>query len=645
MFSSFRLLIRSSFFVILLILIHSQFPLFTALSLPISHFSPVCCNKHSRANQPSPTSILLDHYLHPFHFSLDPKNIKMSELSFSSKNSNFSSIDLLADFFHVCFFILSHPLYFSYFIFFSPYLLKLLSFLSPLFITTALLVLAYLTVSPNSNSEFPKIKVGTCCLVTTYQTIVAKLQYPKVDHNNADDHEEFRSFEELEVYKIVFDTSSLEVRESPVEEMSSEEAFDAPIDQSYSLGGNGSIGYFLEVASAILEEIRERSVEEIKSESAFDAPIDESSSLEGNSKTGYLLEGESTIWEENGENPDEKNSSAQVFDAAFDERSSPEGSESSGYFSEASSVILEQNPVEKKCPSQVSDAPIDEKSSPEGNGSTSYFFEASCAILEETRETVEKKCSSQVSDAPIDKSTGLEGKGTTKNVSEAASVILNKKEVEEEKEVKPLSAYFDKVEDEEEKRSMRRESKDRDTGANGGGFRSKSMVINSQFLGPNLGSPGVKAMEDSQIMGPNLGSFGSMRKEKEWRRTLACKLFEERHQNVDGGGEGMDMLWETYDETESGKVLQGIKTKSKKQGKKTNGNKVDHNEADDDDDEEEEDEELDNGQLCCLQALKFSAGKMNLGHMGRPNLVKITKALKGFGWLHHVTKHSKKGYH
>ncbi|XP_050364855.1 uncharacterized protein LOC126783428 [Argentina anserina] len=521
----------------------------------------------------------------------------MSELSFSPKNSSFSSIDLLADFFHVCYSILSHPLYFSYFIFFSPYLLKLLSFLSPLFITTALLVLAYLTVSPNSTSDLPKIKVGSCCLATTYQTVIAKLQYPKVDHSNGDDHEEFRSLEELEVYKIVFDTSSLEVGGCPVEEMSSEETSDASIPQSYSLGGTGNIGYFLEVASAILEEIR--------------------------SSPG-------AIWEENEEIPDEKISPTQIFDAAFDERSSPESSESSGYFSEASSAISEQNPVEKTCSSQVSDAPVDKKSSSEGNGSTGYFFEASNAVLEETRENlVEKKCSSQVSHAPMENCSVLEAKGSTGVVLEADGVILRQKAVEEEKEVKPLSSYFKKV---EEKRFDRRESKDRDFGANDGGFRSKSMVINPQVLGSNLGNP-------------NLGSFGSMRKEKEWRRTLACKLFEERHQNVDGGGEeGMDMLWETYDETESGKVLQGMKSKSKKQGKKISGNKDDYNEVHGDNNDDDEDEELDNGHLCCLQALKFSAGKMNLGHMGRPNLVKITKALKGFGWLHHVTKNSKKGY-
>jgi hypothetical protein len=36
--------------------------------------------------------------------------------------------------------------------------------------------------------------------------------------------------------------------------------------------------------------------------------------------------------------------------------------------------------------------------------------------------------------------------------------------------------------------------------------------------------------------------------------------------------------------------------------------------------------------LCCLEGMKFSAGKMNLG-MGRPNLHKISKTFKGFGWL------------
>ncbi|GFP93490.1 hypothetical protein PHJA_001493400 [Phtheirospermum japonicum] len=128
-------------------------------------------------------------------------------------------------------------------------------------------------------------------------------------------------------------------------------------------------------------------------------------------------------------------------------------------------------------------------------------------------------------------------------------------------------------------------------------------------------------------------NFGSMRKEKEWKRTLACKLFEERH-NVDGG-EGMDSLWEAY-ETDSNKPKRETSEKKTPLDKKTSEIEFREELCGD-----EDEEEVVGGQLCCLHAIKFSAGKMNLG-MGKPNLVKISKAIKGFGWLHHVSKYSKK---
>lgn len=126
----------------------------------------------------------------------------------------------------------------------------------------------------------------------------------------------------------------------------------------------------------------------------------------------------------------------------------------------------------------------------------------------------------------------------------------------------------------------------------------------------------------------NLGSYGSMRKEKQWTRTLACKLYEERHNASDSSGEGMDLLWETY-ELDSGKSKVKRDNSTKKKMKKKGESKS-----------YKKDEEDMNEQLCCLQAIKFSAGKMNLG-MGRPNLVKISKAIRGFGWLHHVSKKNK----
>ncbi|KAK3017452.1 hypothetical protein RJ639_006402 [Escallonia herrerae] len=150
----------------------------------------------------------------------------------------------------------------------------------------------------------------------------------------------------------------------------------------------------------------------------------------------------------------------------------------------------------------------------------------------------------------------------------------------------------------------------------------------------DIGGEYTLKVESSGALESNLGSYGSMRKEKEWKRTLACKLFEERH-NVDGV-EGMDSLWEAYEMDSSKAKPKGNNVKKK--GMKKGGVKCYEDSEDD-----YEEEMGANGQLCCLQALKFSAGKMNMG-MGRPSLVKLSKALKGFGWLHQVSKHGKKGH-
>ncbi|XP_073147422.1 uncharacterized protein [Henckelia pumila] len=147
----------------------------------------------------------------------------------------------------------------------------------------------------------------------------------------------------------------------------------------------------------------------------------------------------------------------------------------------------------------------------------------------------------------------------------------------------------------------------------------------SQRLKLNDDHTKENGVENPPTMGSNVGTYGSMRKEKEWRRTLACMLFEERH-NVDGG-EGMDSLWETY-ETDSTKP----KSSKKKYNKKKSGFESDEEYGYEDEME---------GNLCCLQAIKLSAGKMNLG-VGKPSLVKFSKAVKGFGWLHRVGKNNKK---
>uniref|UniRef100_A0ACD5WXC5 Uncharacterized protein n=1 Tax=Avena sativa TaxID=4498 RepID=A0ACD5WXC5_AVESA len=115
-------------------------------------------------------------------------------------------------------------------------------------------------------------------------------------------------------------------------------------------------------------------------------------------------------------------------------------------------------------------------------------------------------------------------------------------------------------------------------------------------------------------------------KEKEWKRTLACKLYEERIQlkllrdravvGACSGGDDMDMLWEAY-ETGGGSSATAGDTKR-------GGSKAKRGESEE---EEDVDDEGPVRQLCCLQALKFSTRKMNFGG-GKPSLAKISKVLK-----------------
>ncbi|GKE89002.1 hypothetical protein Tco_1566477, partial [Tanacetum coccineum] len=50
--------------------------------------------------------------------------------------------------------------------------------------------------------------------------------------------------------------------------------------------------------------------------------------------------------------------------------------------------------------------------------------------------------------------------------------------------------------------------------------------------------------------------------EKEWKRTLACKLFEKRC-SLEGGGEGMDSLWEAFEEYDNtNKISRSSKKKT-----------------------------------------------------------------------------------
>lgn len=125
----------------------------------------------------------------------------------------------------------------------------------------------------------------------------------------------------------------------------------------------------------------------------------------------------------------------------------------------------------------------------------------------------------------------------------------------------------------------------------------------------------------------NLQGDGSGRREKEWKRTLACMLYEERmtskfceERKVAEGCYEMDLLWEAYEFD----ALKIDKNDCKMKKKEENNIVI-----------EEEHDEDGAAEVCCLQALRLSAGKMNLG-VGRSNLIKISKALTGVGLLKRI---------
>ncbi|CAD6253907.1 unnamed protein product [Miscanthus lutarioriparius] len=146
-----------------------------------------------------------------------------------------------------------------------------------------------------------------------------------------------------------------------------------------------------------------------------------------------------------------------------------------------------------------------------------------------------------------------------------------------------------------------------------------------------LKSTSIAGRVHSRTSSENLLSEESpSRKDKEWKRTLACKLYEERMQlrlcrdrAVVEGSDNMDMLWEAYELGSGGNKGRG----GKRSGSKVKGSTGKVEDAVQESEEEEEDNEGSVRQLCCLQALKFSTRKMNFGG-GRPSLSKISKVLK-----------------
>ncbi|KAK9069375.1 hypothetical protein SSX86_011278 [Deinandra increscens subsp. villosa] len=554
-------------------------------------------------------------------------------------NTSFIPSLFLYDLSFLCSFIVSHPLYVSYFIFFSPYLFRFIFFISPLFLTTSLLILLSLIAT-----TFPPSKLGFI------QTMLEQLRSKLNDaHDEIDD--EFRDFEDFEIYKIVFHVPPL------------------------ITVGEGEDKQMTENTVTVTKSETERSLESLfeeldRFEDAIEMKEDETRShLEDVAELRKLEFAETPI-SCGDQKSDENSFSVKLNSWRLDSSSSFEScgsmedattpfemkdTETRSYIEEVVGEL--QNIIQ---PVKVSFSGDDQKTVQNSYSvKSNSTAEIDQTKVNETRSQVramlqklepEKKSISGEDQKTVQKTFSVKSRSTaateTKDHETRSHVraVLQKLEPEKisisgesQKTVQKKSnstAEIDQTKDIETTRSQVRGVLQK--------LEPAVISISGEDQTAAQNSFSQKSNSWRQDSSSSFGSYGSMRKEKEWKRTLACKLFEERN-NSPGGEEGMDSLWEAYEDDNSSRKSKNRKEAMINQRKKSSGFKYFDDGENDEEEEEDDDEFMKNGQLCCLKALKLSTGKMNLG-MGKPNLVKITKALKGFGWLHHVGSKNGKKY-
>ncbi|KAJ9543533.1 hypothetical protein OSB04_023240 [Centaurea solstitialis] len=514
-------------------------------------------------------------------------------------------IIILHDLFLICSFIASYPLYSSYFIFFSPYLIRIVSFISPLFIAAVVLsVLLTTAFCPN----LPQLELEIL------RTVVRELK-SNLEDVNGDDVE--CDFEDFEIYRFVFDdTRSIAFRDEDEDEDVDLVVMEKVLEDSSELG--------MEEKLSLKEKVLEDSIHGGRRN---DIPISELEMDE--------FEEESSLVKLISRRPEEN---VEVLEGSIHGGRRNDIPISDEFEEECSLVKLtsrwpEEKPSlkEKVLEDSVhggrrNDIPISEPENlGDGGGRRN-----DTTISELHRDTFEEKsCSvkftSRLPEKPVH--------GSRRN-----DLTVSDFEDVKSQEETDLLKLFEELDRFEEFSTAIETGSDSDKVVGGlrkaePDFRTGSDVIDSNEMikmGGNVsGESGIKVVRSSSWRSNSsstYGSHGSMSDEKEWRRTLACKLFEERH-NSRGGEEGMDSLWEAYE-------IDNSKKNRKDAMVIGNDGGIEYDE-DDGDEDEDEDEEMSNGGLCCLQALKLSTGKMNLG-MKKPNLLKISKALKGFRWLHHA---------
>ncbi|KAI3829846.1 hypothetical protein L1987_03975 [Smallanthus sonchifolius] len=531
-----------------------------------------------------------------------------SSSSYNFKNkTNFQLITsiLLHDLSLLCSVIISYPLYFSYFVFFSRHFIKLISFISPLFIAAVFLSLL-LTTTTAFCPNLPQLKLGIL------QTVIHKLKSNLYEVNG---DEEVRNFEDFEIYKIVFDgTFTIAICNEGDEEMRLTKKI---LEHSVNGGWRNDV----RTSYSDLDEIEKISENSVHGGRRNDASISDSDTDKSGMKTNP----------ENSVHGNRRNH-ASIIDSYINNlgiETNPENSVHCGRRNDDSISGSDNDKLGVEKPTENSvhggrrndDSDTDKlglKTNPENSVHGYRRNDASLSDSDTDKLVVEKTPENSV-----------HGGRRLTDITVTDSYV---DELNKEKGFEKLLEELDRFEDFTTAIETYADS------GKAGPVRSVCSVpagVNSS-VDDIYSQNSVRSSSWRSNCLSIVNSHGSMREEKEWRRTLACKLFEERH-NSGGGEEGMDSLWEAYENDN---------TKNRKEimmnEKNNNYGGIESFIDEDSDDEDEDEEEMSNGHLCCSQALKLSTRKMNLG-MGNSNFVKISKALKGFGWLHHVkNKHGKR---
>ncbi|KAJ4795036.1 acidic leucine-rich nuclear phosphoprotein 32 family B protein [Rhynchospora pubera] len=501
-----------------------------------------------------------------------------------------SDTSLMAMFVHdllslTCF-LTSHPIHFAYLIFFSPYLFSLFSFLSPLLLSTLLSLLAVVTISPyctnSSHLSFESEFLGKTCGIALNMLCTV----PDPTQENT-----IGMLGELDVMVL-----------SPIAQA-------LVGDEVLTVESEGIMGELCTSSASICEaqnEVKDKEVPLI-----------------------HVGEGEKMSCHENlspvqSRNSKCCNSSNLVTELGTkDQQVSLVGSnceEKMGYSVNSKKFTQIRNYWVNNCISNAEHKIFDEKSV---SKKIDHEVAGNDANLEDCKSK-DVLVGSDVSNGEFD---DYKSCASEVEVTESDSEEINAKNVNLENYMQGQS----NVGNGEEKMEMK--------------SIRESLICNGveERLTKSIST---KQQEHSRTPSLVLQREGSLRVDKEWKRTLACKLYEERitaklreERSVpipvkegEGEEEEMDLLWEAIEV--NSKKSEGHKSSTKNKEKKN---------IDREEESEDEEGEGDDGpvrQLCCLQAFRVSTRKMNMG-VGRTNLVKFSKVLKKMS-VFHIGRNSSK---